>query len=94
MIGGTDGVKKLLEVDDLDTRAESRRLLDRLSPAQRVAYLRWACTKARIPTGIMPNHSGHIVEVFADLFGLIHSYGAPADVLLRGLEQFVRRFSR
>lgn len=40
--------KQILAVDDLDSRREVCTLLGKLSPAERIAWLRWCCKQATL----------------------------------------------
>ena len=42
----TDPALQNLALDSVDTRTEIHRLIERLSPSDRIRFLRWACTRA------------------------------------------------
>ncbi len=87
-------MKQLLPYDTKDDRREVFILFDRLSPAKRVQFLRWCCTKstaAKLSPYIQPNHSGLTMECVLDFYGLIGQYGLNADFAFKALERFVRK---
>lgn len=57
---------ELLHYDTVDDRREVHRLLGRLPPRERVAFLSWACRQATLPTGadiaLHPDGSGSMVH--------------------------------
>lgn len=56
-----------LTMDNLDDRTEVYRLLSRLSPARRLAWLRWCCARAVLPNSAThPGPARKMVEL-ADL---------------------------
>jgi hypothetical protein len=100
-----DGMDALVSIDNVDDRQELLRLMEFLSPGERVRFLRWAATLANGPyRSLRPNGStvsvyvtnttGEAAESYLDLCGLIAQWRVPRDVVLRELERLVRQISR
>jgi hypothetical protein len=83
----------LEQFDTKDDRTEVYLLFDRLTPAKRLMYLRWACrqcTAMKLQPYVKPGHSGTTKECVMDFWGLVHSFGLHAEAALAALEAFVR----
>jgi hypothetical protein len=79
---------------DWADRREVYGLLDRLPPARRVAFLRWACTQAVGPGGHavrVTSHSGTAWEAYQDLLLLEFQHGLDLGRAVERLVALVRR---
>src|SRR5262245_10076525 len=89
------GRPSVLALDTLDDRREVFRLLDRLSPRRRLAYLAWCCRQVRTPAGepvrVAARSNGDTFEVFFDWWHLGFQYDLDMDAAARALERQVRR---
>lgn len=81
----------VLRLDTLDDRREIHRLLDRLPPGRRLAFLQWCCRQVPHPVNVAHRSTGSTFEVFFDLWKLGHQYELDMDAAARRLESLVRR---
>ncbi len=93
-----DGMDALVQIDNVDDRKEILNLFQKLSKHERIGFLTWAMSLANRlrPDGNVvrvevTNNTGEAAESYLDLCGLIVQWGVPRDVVLRELEQCVRR---
>lgn len=90
------GLNALLPLDDLDTRREIMILLGKLSPPERVNFLRWCTVRVNSklrhnPEGkvfvyVKDETEGHVAEAYFDFMALIVHYGLDWQTALIELE--------
>ncbi len=78
----------------LDDRRELWKMLDRLQPHQRVAFLRWCCGQTKGPGEIaagVTTHSGLTGEAYADLLMLEVVYHLDLEMAGCKLARMLKR---
>ncbi len=81
----------------LDDRRELWRMLDRLLPGQRIAFLRWCCQQTSGPGNIqagVTDHTGLTGEAYRDLMALEVIYGLDLEAAGCRLARFLKRTGR
>ena len=87
-------VKAMLVYDNCDDRKEIHRLLERLPPAKRLAWLQDCCRRCTLPgsnTSPVVTRCGNAMEVFYDAWMLVKDYNMDMDAALKRLVQIARR---
>ena len=90
---------KLLILDTRDDRKEILQSLQRLSPADRLRWLSWCCSKAHLNGSqnrpmVTPLSRGDAMEVFLDFFGIVADYEIEVEAAARDLERRARKRGR
>lgn len=90
-------LESLKPLDDRDTRTEIFRILQLLTPAQRIDFLHWCSRRTYNVTAngdsvrfIVTHTTGEVAEVYWDLMNLVTHYGINLETMLRELERMGR----
>lgn len=87
-------LESLRPLDDNDTRTEIFRILQLLTPGQRIDFLHWCSRRTYNLTAdgnavrfVVTHTTGEVAEVYWDLMSLVTHQGIDLSVMLQELER-------